>query len=126
MDLLATIIELELSLLSPEVRQSRAQLERLIADNFLEFGASGIRYGKAQRLVQLPVQQVATYRSQDFELRLLAPDVTQLIYRATIEQPDQSTILYSHRCSIWRCNNGSWQMEFHQGTNCDPFARELG
>ncbi len=34
---------LELALLEPEVRGSRQRLEALLADDFLEFGSSGLR-----------------------------------------------------------------------------------
>lgn len=42
------IKELEVKLLLPEVRHSKKQLNKLLADEFLEFGKSGRVYTKSQ------------------------------------------------------------------------------
>ena len=114
------LIALERRLLLPEVRASRAELDRLIDDSFLEFGASGVRFGKQEALRRLPVEEPPEFGATDFEARRLAPDVMQVIYRGTIKRPGEDETHHSLRSSIWRRNGGQWQMVFHQGTPCKP------
>ena len=114
------LIVLEKRLLEPQVRASREELDDLLADDFLEFGASGVRFGKAQALDRLPTETAPSFFTQDFELRGLGQDVAQLVYRAIIERPGQPR-LYSLRSSIWRRQAEQWAMVFHQGTACEPF-----
>ena len=115
-DLRNHLIALERRLLEPEVRASRAELDHLLADDFLEFGASGVRFGKAEALARLPDEQHPEFTNQDFELRQLAPDVALLTYRATLRRPDDPAPRYSLRSSLWKKNGEQWQMVFHQGT----------
>ena len=120
-DLRDHLIALERRLLEPEVRASRAELDRLLADDFLEFGASGVRFGKAEALARLPHEQPPEFTNQDFELRQLAADVALLTYRATLRRPGDPDPRYSLRSSLWKKNGEQWQMVFHQGTGCEAF-----
>ena len=47
-ELYNTIYELETSLLKSEIRSSFEQLNILLADDFKEFGSSGLIYAKAK------------------------------------------------------------------------------
>jgi hypothetical protein len=111
------IIELELSLLKPEIRSSKQQLNRLLADDFLEIPSTGIPYNKSQALSHIPQEIPSTFVLQDFESK----NVVQLIYKAKIMRQNQDAIAYSQRSSIWKKTAGKWQMMFHQGTPCQPF-----
>lgn len=115
------LIELELHLLKPEVRASEQELDRILSDNFLEFGGSGKSFRKAEAITRLPTEVAPKFTAEGFELRELGPNVAQLIYKATIMRPGEEIILYSLRSSIWQKNNNTWQMIFHQGTPCEPF-----
>ncbi len=115
------IIALELDLLKPEVRASKAALSQLIADDFIEFGASGIRYDQQHTLLRLSEEDTPQFKACDFELRELSQDVVQLLYKASISRGSEEMVLYSLRSSIWKSTAGKWQMLFHQGTTCTPF-----
>ncbi|NRD72148.1 DUF4440 domain-containing protein [Shewanella sp. VB17] len=110
------LIELELYLLKSEVRSSVSDLTSLIHDDFLEFAGSGARFGKQEVLDKLPLEACPKFYASDFELRILAPDLAQLIYRASMQKPDECKIRYSLRSSLWKEQEGHWQMIFHQGT----------
>jgi hypothetical protein len=115
------LIELELYLLKSEVRTSAKELSALIHDDFLEFGGSGIRFGKEEVLIRLPQVKCPEFNATDFELRMLAPDLAQLLYRATILKPNEFITRYSLRSSLWKEEDGRWQLIFHQGTPCEAF-----
>ncbi len=115
------LIELELYLLKSEVRTSAKELSALIHDDFLEFGGSGIRFGKEEVLIRLPQVKCPEFSATDFELRMLAPDLAQLLYRATILKPSEFITRYSLRSSLWKEEDGRWQLIFHQGTPCEAF-----
>ncbi|MFT5234999.1 MAG: hypothetical protein ACI90A_000361 [Shewanella sp.] len=115
------LIELELYLLKSEVRTSAKELTALIHDDFLEFGGSGIRFGKEEVLIRLPQVKCPEFSATNFELRMLAPDLAQLLYRATILKPNEFITRYSLRSSLWKEEDGRWQLIFHQGTPCEAF-----
>lgn len=116
-----TLIELELYCLKPEVRASRDELDRILADDFLEIPSTGVPYDKSHALSRIPSEVSPVFTQQDHELRVLGSNVAQLIYKATIQRPGDKSISYSQRNSIWKLNEGVWQMWFHQGTPCEPF-----
>ena len=115
-----TLIRLECSLLEKDTRSSRAQLNALIADDFLEFGSSGQSFGKAEVLAWLPEENNIQYTATDFILRELAPDLGQLLYKAVFRD-SKGKCHYSLRCSLWKKTHANWQMIFHQGTPCPSF-----
>jgi len=112
-------VELELRLLEPSVRASFADLERLLADDFLEFGSSGAIYDKASMINALLSPHVADAghrRAVDMEIVELATDVVLLRYRSVYANPEGHVVRQALRSSIWRLADGRWQMAFHQGT----------
>ncbi len=117
-----TLIALELRLIEPEVRRCKYTLDLLIADDFMEYPASGEKaYTKADVYNRLASETPFTVTQQDYQLRILADNIAQLVYRAKISVDSDSNIKYSHRSSIYKFNGKQWQMQFHQGTNCAPF-----
>jgi hypothetical protein len=119
--LLDTLIELERYCLKPEVRSSREELDRLLADDFIEIPSTGASYDKSHALSRIPDEISPTFTQQDYKLMILADGVAQLIYKATVQRPNEKAASYSMRNSIWKLNGDKWQMLFHQGTPCDPF-----
>ncbi len=117
MDISALIKALELELLQPEVRKSKIRLNELIADNFLEVGASGKNYNKQDILDQLPGQSEIKFSMQDFNAIDISPDTILATYKVEkiILESNEKTI--SSRSSIWQNKDGNWQIIFHQGTN---------
>ncbi|MBM2885445.1 DUF4440 domain-containing protein [Chromobacterium phragmitis] len=115
------LIEHEAALLTADTRRDVAALDRLIADDFLEFGASGAAFGKDHVLKSLPTEDNTVIQAQDFQARQLGEDVVQITFKS-VRDPSSSTPRYTLRSSIWRCRDGRWQMVFHQGTVTEPFV----
>ncbi|QHE51489.1 DUF4440 domain-containing protein [Pontibacillus sp. HMF3514] len=107
------IYALETKLLKPETRASRDELDQLLADDFFEFGSSGHSFDKENVLNRLPkAKQAEGFSLTNFDARLLASDVVLTTFKTYKASKDQ----YALRSSIWKKNNGRWQMTFHQGT----------
>lgn len=114
-ELTETIRLLEEKLLAPSTRHSFAELNELLADDFVEFGRSGNVYNKQVVLDRIRHEETARMTLSDFKIVLLSPGVVLATYRAAkITADGQKT--YSLRSSIWRMTGHKWQMFFHQGT----------
>ncbi|RDL51221.1 hypothetical protein BLJAPNOD_02353 [Ensifer sp. M14] len=110
---------LEEALHRPEVRRSRTAVEALLAQGFVEFGASGTRYHRAE-MIELLCEEDDTpadgvLEATDFALTPISPDAVLLIYR-TVRKGSDGSEKRALRSSIWKRNAGRWQMLFHQGT----------
>ncbi|GAB59425.1 nuclear transport factor 2 family protein [Rheinheimera nanhaiensis] len=115
------LIKLEQLLVQPATRLSAELLNRYLADDFYEIGASGRCFGKADVLQRLPTETPPVISQQDFDCRVLADGLAQLTYRATIQRAENDAIAYSVRSSLCRFDGKNWQMIFHQGTACKAF-----
>jgi hypothetical protein len=108
--------ELELSLLKPEVRSSVERLNELLSDDFMEFGSSGSIYHKPDTLSGLTAStDKVVFEVTDFESKKLSDDFVLNTFK-TKRIINDTDIVVSLRSSIWKNNNGNWQMFFHQGT----------
>lgn len=115
-DLHETIYELETSLLKPEVRSSHEQLNNLLSDDFREFGSSGLVYTKQNVLERLSSNtDKVVYTLSDFKVVALSEDIIMANFKTDriINDIDKVSSL---RTSLWRKEDGSWRMFFHQGT----------
>lgn len=110
-----SIEELERSLLFPSVRQSTDQLNKLIADDFFEIGASGKIYDKKSILSRLPLEQndAPLGKVINFETYQISENLIRANY--TLEEKTRRTL----RTSIWKRQHNNYQMIFHQGTKCE-------
>lgn len=106
------IYDLELSLLDPVIRQSTEQMDKLIADDFIEFGKSGCIYCKHDCL-ELN-EKFRKFIVQDFEVSELSKDVMLATYNS-IEFEDEVELVVL-RSSIWKRYGEDWRIVFHQGT----------
>lgn len=122
-ELSALIVSLEKALFSQEVRLSPEKLDQLIADDFQEIGASGYRFGKKEVLERLPLEVPPKISASQFELKQLAPNCVQLLYRSKMSKHGDHAAHYSQRCSLWQKKGEQWQMVFHQGTPCGNFEK---
>jgi hypothetical protein len=107
--------QLEESLLQPQVRGDVAALNRLLADDFVEFGASGQKYNKADIIAALPHEPPIERTTSDYAVRELGPGVALVTYHVVRHTPAEPS-MHSLRSSIWVHRDGRWQMIFHQGT----------
>ena len=107
---------LEERLLQADARQSAAELDALLADDFLEFGSSGRIYDKPQVIAALPHEAPTTISLTDFRTRVLTPNVVLVTYQALRSGSTESAAAYSLRSSLWQLMDGRWRIVFHQGT----------
>jgi hypothetical protein len=111
-DLMNTIRELEERLLTQDVRASRASLDGLLADDFVEIGASKRIYDKASIIDALLAETPREMTLSDFRVREMSTDQAHATYLAT-NAVNGST---SRRSSVWRYEHGVWRLAFHRGT----------
>lgn len=111
-----TIYELETSLLKPEVRSSFDQLNHLLADDFKEFGSSGLIYTKQDVLERLPLNRdKIVYIVSDFEIKILSEEIVMTNFKTDRVINDTEKVS-SLRTSLWRKEESGWRIFFHQGT----------
>jgi hypothetical protein len=114
------LVELDQSLHSPNVRRSRANLESLLSDRFVEIGASGERHGRAQVIeAMLNEGESPAIQATDFECHELSPGTVLLIYQSRTTLRGE-TPRYARRSSIWRREGDRWRIIFHQCTVTGP------
>lgn len=109
------IYSLELSLLNSEVRTSVEKLNALIADDFIEYGSSGLIYDKENILERLPNGLSPSYNLYDFQYINLSENIIQTRFKTNRINLD-NTVTMSLRSSLWRKSGNDWQIFFHQGT----------
>ncbi|MBS8263756.1 DUF4440 domain-containing protein [Mesobacillus boroniphilus] len=114
MDLNVHIRQLEENLLKPEVRSSRTELEKLLADDFFEIGSSGRVLYKGEVIAEDGIG-IVKMKLSDFEIHPLSADIVLATYRIFNEISNQ----HSLRSSVWKQNEGVWKMVFHQGTKTE-------
>ena len=110
MDLSQTLFELEQRLLTQVTRRDVREIAHLIADDFLEFGASGGIWTKADLVEQLPDEPFTHRTISDFAVKPLSAHTALVTYQC------HTNANHSLRSSIWRKHDEQWQMVFHQGT----------
>ena len=99
----------------PEWGTSRADFERMTAEDFWEVGASGQRYSREfvldelERRYSMPNED--DLEAFGFHCRKLAEDMYLLTY--TLRQPEER---WTRRATIWQRTAKSWQILYHQGT----------
>jgi len=109
-DLRETLWRLERALASADPSGVDGGLEGLIADGFLEFGASGRTWDKASmRQTLAGATPTPPVDLEDFAVEALSDDVALVTYRLGPPRP-------SNRSSVWVRRDGRWQVRFHQGT----------
>ena len=106
---------LEGELVSPEVWQSRAELEARMNPDFIEIGAGGTLSREGLISIILGTDP-GVWHAEDFAVRELAPTVALVTYRSLIDRGDGGPSLIALRSSIWRREDDRWRIEFHQIT----------
>ena len=107
----------ELRLLEGQLATATIEPERLaqlIAADCIEFGASGRRYNKSQILEAAGCRDNTHLSMTEFEIRHLGPGLVLVTYFA--RQYTGAEPRCSRRSSIWKKEQGEWQLLFHQGT----------
>ncbi|MGF6156335.1 hypothetical protein M2267_001578 [Ensifer sp. KUDG1] len=115
---------LEEALHRTEVRRSRTALEELLAEGFVEFGASGTVYHRAEiidLLLHEDDEDDGELRAANYRLTAISLDAVLLTYRTHRIEADGSE-RHALRSSTWKWDGTKWQMLFHQGTVTRPPA----
>jgi predicted RNase H-like HicB family nuclease len=99
----------------PEFGTSRADFERMTAEDYWETGASGRRYSRPFVLDGLEerfsVLHADVWETSEFQCRRLGEDTYLLTY--TLLQDNQRL---TRRSTIWRSTSDGWKIVYHQGT----------
>jgi hypothetical protein len=109
------LFELEQRLAQVGTKLSAEDASSLIAEDFVEFGASGRVWSKAKILGAMSQWAPIERKIENFSVRELSASVCLVTYRVVAKNREASP--FSLRSSIWRHNGERWQIVFHQGTN---------
>jgi len=94
---------------------TRADFERMTAEDFWEVSASGRRFSRAYVLDLLEERYSQTYEdhleASGFHCRQLAPDLYLIAYTLL-----QDKVRVTRRTTLWRKTTEGWKIVFHQGT----------
>jgi hypothetical protein len=113
------LVSLERLLHAPSVRLSRQRLEVLLDPEFIEVGASGIRYLREEIItLLLNSRDEVEILADGFEMQRLGPGVALLLYRSWQLSQNGEKISEAMRSSVWASSTGQWALVFHQGTLC--------
>lgn len=108
--------ELEGLLQSRHVRGSAEHLSGLLADEYFEFGLSGMVWTRQSAVEALQNEAFSEHSISDFRSALLARDIALVTYRAHRSANEYRPAASSLRSSIWKFDGVRWKMVFHQGT----------
>ena len=112
-DDIAALIELELTLMSPGIRSSPAQVGELLEPGFREIGASGRLWTRSevvQALARAGPEDKTTVEVTEMQATVLGSDLVLLTYVSTRGERR------ARRSSVWRRSESRWRLVFHQGT----------
>jgi hypothetical protein len=107
--------ELEIEVMTAAGERRAADIRHIIADDFLEIGASGRTYTKAQVLAAIESAPLRKFQIEDFEIVASGDDWAMVSYRAGERTAYASST--SLRSTLWVEREGKWQIVFHQGTS---------
>jgi hypothetical protein len=110
---------LEKELLRPDVRRSPAKMAALLAEDFLAFGRSGPKYGKAELTATVAQRDEGRLSLRELAAKALAPSLALVTYRSTRHHSD-GRAEPAWRSSIWRRTAHGGQRLFHQGPPTAP------
>ncbi len=102
---------LETSLFKKEFLSSRAYLENIFHDNFMEYGKSGLVYRKRDTIDVLYNAGDRDIKIEDFTCEKI-DERTYIVHYASINNEGVA----AYRTSIWIENDDRLQLYFHQGT----------
>jgi hypothetical protein len=111
------IKQFEEQLLDPAVRRNSDLVASMLADDFIEIGASGRIFNKASILEDLKNESPRSASIlTDFATREISPTAILATYKATRRNLAAEVTGQSLRSSLWIHLDGRWQLTFHQGT----------
>lgn len=110
--------KLEEALWRSETRFDPDFMERVLAEDFSEFGRTGRTYTR-QEIITSPSQPIdAVLPLPNFQARLLTDDIALINYNSVTTYA--GIVEYGRRTSIWNRTPDGWKLRFHQGTPYQP------
>ena len=106
--------ELEIKVMTAAGERRAADIRGLIAEDFLEIGASGRTYTKSEVLAAIETAPLRKFQIEDFKIVASGNDWAMVSYRAGEKSEQSSTA--SWRSTLWVQREAKWQIIFHQGT----------
>ncbi|MDR3774217.1 MAG: DUF4440 domain-containing protein [Terracidiphilus sp.] len=114
-DVLAELTRREPIFHRSEFGTTRADFERMTAEDFWETGALGRRYSRQLVLDELEKRFAAphedVWEASEFQCRRLGEDTYLLTYTLL-----QDHVRLTRRATIWRKTPDGWKIVYHQGT----------
>ena len=116
---LEAAVAVERQLLDPAVRRDAHVVSELLADDFVEIGASGRLWTRDETIAELAVEPAGgahardAAETSDWTVRELAPGLAFVGYVSA------RAGRRVRRTSLLRLESGRWRMFFHQGTPTD-------
>ncbi|MBY4109610.1 nuclear transport factor 2 family protein [Rhodococcus fascians] len=111
-DGIAQVLELKRQLQRAETRGDRSRLVALLADDFVEIGASGVVWTKQSILELLGGESAADGIIEVHDLSGRILDVGVVLVQWTSRRSGRR----ARRSSIWRRTSDGWELVHHQGT----------
>ena len=108
--------KLEVSLHSAKVRSDRKELNKILHNDFVKFGRSGLIYSRTQVLeeFQEPNREFQI-SSRNYAYQQLAENIVLITYESAHIDSNGSETRRSLRSSLWQKSEQGWQLIFHQG-----------
>ena len=110
------LIGCERALLDSAVRRDRAQVEALLAEEFLEFGSSGRVWNRPQIVELLATEAYTAPTAEQMHCARIAADVALVTYRTVRTDAETGRPGVTLRSSLWIREAGRWRVRMHQGT----------
>ncbi len=111
---IALLQRLEEDLWREETRFDVTYMEKLLAEDFIEFGRSGRIYRREDTLSHSKQPINAVIPLPNFAVRLIADDVAQVTYNSAVTYDGVGE--KGRRSSLWTRNGQESILRFHQGT----------
>lgn len=109
-----TLYKLEESLWIPETRFDNEYMNKVLADDFFEFGRSGKIYSKEETLSASMQDINITLPLKNFSIKFITDNVALVTY---ISEVLYEELEIGNRSSLWvKDDNNNWRLQFHQGT----------
>jgi hypothetical protein len=105
--------QLEESLWKAETRFDKKYMEKLLADDFFEFGRSGKTYTR-EEILHHPQQEIhAQFPLKEFQVHEISPTIFLVSYISEVQYEE---LEIGNRSSLWENTKEGWKLRFHQGT----------
>lgn len=115
-NLLSHLTQLEAELHHHGILCSPERLSELLHPQFHEVGQSGSPYTRDTVINYLSgCSEAPPTLSSNHKLNILGPEQALLTYLSALPSASGETS-YTWRSSVWLCENGQWQLFYHQGT----------